>query len=79
MNSAEFEATIKDGKIDVPRQYQNKFFTNVKVFILDNMTFAKNPTTDYGFGALSELADSSRRAKEKDAWRNRVIKKYASG
>jgi len=78
MNSAEFDAVIKDGKIAVPSRYQNKFFTNVRVFLLENMTFSKNPAADYGFGALAELADPSRQTKEKNAWRNRVIKKHAS-
>ncbi|GBR74443.1 hypothetical protein NO1_1617 [Candidatus Termititenax aidoneus] len=44
MYTAEFDAVVKDGKIEIPRQYQSAFFSNVKVFLTE--IDPNNPESD---------------------------------
>jgi hypothetical protein len=67
MHTAEFEAVVKDGKIELPRQYQGKFF-QVKVFVMDAL-LTKKPAakSGHGFGALTGLANPALWDKEQGA------------
>ncbi|MDR1322855.1 MAG: hypothetical protein LBK68_00275 [Candidatus Margulisbacteria bacterium] len=79
MHTAEFEAVVKDGKIELPQQYQNEFFTHVKVFLLEKTSSGAkkiNPINNL-YGALADGANPTLWEKEKTAWRIAAAKKYA--
>ena len=76
MHAAEFEAVVKDGKIEIPQQYEGKFF-QVKVFVMDALQTKKSPVkSGYGFGALAGLANPALWDKEQGAGKRAAIKKY---
>ena len=79
MHAAEFEAVVKDGKIEIPQQYQNKFFTHVKVFMLEKMSAGNKKTNSVNslYGALADGANPTLWKKEKTAWKRAAAKKYA--
>jgi hypothetical protein len=82
MNTTEFRAKIKNGKIDVPLQYQNKFDSDVRVIILNRdyentIATQKNSGPAKGFGALAHRAAPSLWEQEEGAWERAVVNNYA--
>lgn len=74
MFAIEFNATVRDGKIEIPTEYKQQFSApnNVKVILLKreqiNSAKAKKATkADFGFGALSRYANADLWAHESHA------------
>ena len=83
MYAAEFYAVVKNGKIEVPVQYQNEFQSSVKVILLSSKQqkciIADNKIKQAkGFGSLSHGAKPDLWEQEKGAWERAVIEKYGS-
>jgi hypothetical protein len=80
MHTAEFEAMVKDGKIEVPQQYQNEFFTHVKVFMLEKTSAGNKKINSLNslYGALADGANPTLWKKEKTAWKRAAARKHAS-
>ena len=75
MYAIEFEATVRDGKIDIPIEYTTRFSSGVKVILLAEerekiaQTKAKKES---GFGMLSKYANPSLWEQEADAWEQAI-------
>ena len=83
MYAVEFYAVVKDGKIDVPVQYQNEFKSKVRVILLSaeqqkSTLTEKKLVQAKGYGSLSHGANPKLWEQEKSAWERAIVEKYDS-
>lgn len=81
MYAVEFNATVQDGKIEIPMNYKHQFSSEVKVILMkkeaEKASKIKAATTaDKGFGALAHLANPSLWEQEAGAWERAAVKKH---
>lgn len=80
MYAVEFSATVRDGKIEIPAEYMNRFSSDVKVILLakeqESSAKRKINTKESGFGALSHYANPSLWEQETNAWERAVVENY---
>jgi len=82
MYAIEFNATIMDGKIEIPAKYKQQFSTpnNVKVILMKKETptaaGAQNTEDDFGFGMLSRHANPTLWEQESSAWERVALEKH---
>ena len=79
MYAIEFEATVRDGKIEIPAEYMGRFSSGVKVILLakeqEKGTMAKEKN-ESGFGALQGYANPALWEQESGAWERAAGEKY---
>ena len=81
MYTVEFNAKIDKGKITVPKQYHDKFNSDVKVILLkientDAVMQMQGVRIARGFGALSHRANPNLWDQEENAWERAVVENY---
>ena len=83
MNAVEFNATVTDGKISIPRKYIPRFSKprKVKVILIEKELSTNKKTTvsnkdSIGFGILSSYANPDLIPMESNAWERAAIKKH---
>ena len=82
MNTVEFNATVTDGKISIPRKYIPRFSKpqKVKVILIEKETSTDKKTdvnnNDIGFGILSGFANPDLIPMESKAWERVAIQKH---
>lgn len=79
MYAIEFEATVRDGKIEIPAEYMSRFSSNVKVILMvkerEKNAMAKEQK-ESGFGVLSGYANPALWEQESSAWERAAVKKH---
>ena len=83
MNAVEFNATVTDGKISIPRKYIPRFSKprKVKVILIEKESSNGkkadvNNNDSLGFGILSSFANPDLIPMESKAWERAAIKKH---
>jgi hypothetical protein len=77
MYAIEFEATVRNGKIEIPPEYTSRFSSDVKVILMAKER-GKNVKVkkESGFGALSSHANPALWEQESGAWERAAMEKY---
>ncbi|MDR2648189.1 MAG: hypothetical protein LBB94_00490 [Clostridiales bacterium] len=79
MYAIEFEATVRDGKIEIPAEYTSRFSSGVKVILMakEREKSAKvKVKNESGFGALSGHANPALWKQESGAWERAAAEKH---
>ena len=79
MYAIEFEATVRNGKIEIPAEYMSRFSSDVKVILMakerEKNAMVKEKK-ESGFGALSGYANPALWEQESGAWERAAVEKY---
>ncbi len=89
MYAVEFNSKVTDGRIEIPKEYQHEFNSNVKVILLRAESENKQrlekmissniiENTKNAMGIFKEYANPNLVSQEKNAWGEAVKEKYVN-